>query len=417
MAEARPRLAVVYGRAAITPMELFEAARPVAELLWVMDAADDVLSPLLPLIRRMGAVLDTAGRSDEEVVAMLEPQPPEGVIVFAEPQLALAARIAERFDLRFHRPPVAALLTNKARQRAALAAGGLPGPRFWPFGAGADASERERIAVELPYPVVLKPQEGLGSRQTTLVPDAPALAALLADFDSSPEDMLIEELLEESRPRAEQRLGETLMVDTLSGLGRRIHHTICGHFIPAPPFRGAGTFTPIHLTGAETAVVLEATEAALAALDIEHGFTNTDLILTPDGPRVLEVNGRIGGEVPALRALLGAPGLLREAIRFAVGAPGVEVAPLETSMVAFCVNCQAPAEARRLRGLSGLDEVSALEGVTSVVVHRRAGDPIDWRIGTMSRLCAVYGVVGDHDRLYDLHREIDRLVVPDYATD
>lgn len=417
MSAGRPKLVVVYDRNSTAPLEVAEAARPVCDLVWVLDLADPVLVGLAPLIRRLGTIIDRAGLGDREVVALLEPQRPDGVMTFAERQLPLAAAIATEFGLRFHGSETAALLCNKYLQRLALARAGVAGPDFWPLAAGADAAEREELASRLRYPVVLKPQEGLGSRQTLAVLDAGGLLAALQDAGLEVADMLLEELLPESRPRAQQRFGETLMVDSLACDGHVTHYAITGHFIPAPPFRGTGSFMPIHLGEADRRAVVEQTDAALAALGIESGFTNTDLILTPAGPRVLEVNGRIGGDVATLLELSAGAPLLREAMRFATGATDVDLAAIELGKVAFSVNHQPPQDARRLLALDGLDEIAALPGVSSVVRRRGVGDPLDWRDGTMSRLFTVYGAVGDHDQLHELHTRIGRCVVADYELD
>ena len=226
--------------------------------------------------------------------------------------------------------------------------------------------------------------------------------------------MLVEELLAEAHPREAQRFGDVLMVDSLISEGRIAHFVVAGHFIPAPPFRGTGSFIPSHLGDAETKAVFEATEAALRALGVDNGFTNTDLILTPDGPRVLEVNGRIGGQIPTLLQLAGTSPLLPEAMRFAVRESDGDVAPLQSENVAFCAMYQPPMEAQRLVELSGLDVVAQLPGVTQVIPDRRVGDAIDWRRGTMSRLLTVYGVANDHGHLYELYQQIQRSIVTRY---
>jgi biotin carboxylase len=262
--------------------------------------------------------------------------------------------------------------------------------------------------------VVVKPQVGSGSRDTFQVDDAESLLRCLGEAQRGSEDILIEDLLREAHPREAQRFGDVLMVDSEVSEGRMNHYVVAGHFIPAPPFRGTGSFIPSHLDEAETEAVLDVTGAALQALGVDNGFTNTDLILTPDGPRVLEVNGRIGGQIPALLRLIGAPLLLPEAMKFAVGQSDRDVASLRTGRVAFCTMYQAPMEAQRLTELSGLDTVAQFPGVTSVMPYLRVGDTIDWRQGSKSRLLMVYGVAEDHDRLYELYQRIQETIVAGY---
>ena len=410
----RPKLVVAYHSSSNPPFEIAEAARNLFDLTWVFDFTDPLLSPLLPLIRRLGTVVDTAGLSHAEVAARVALDHPDGVIAFSSEPIPLAAAIAEECNLRFHSRRTADLLTNKYRQRLALARARVPGPGFWPVPADSEPTVRSHLAAGLSYPVVLKPQAGSGSRSTYRVADAEALLRLLGEAQCRAEDMLVEEVLAEAHPRDAQRFGDVLMVDSLVSQGRIVHFVVAGHFIPAPPFRGTGSYIPSHLDDGETRAVLEATEAAVKALGVDSGFTNTDLILTPDGPRVLEVNGRIGGQIPTLLQLLGTSPLLPEAMRFAVRESDGDVAALRSEHVAFCAMYQPPMEAQRLVELSGLDAVALLPGVTQVIPARRVGDAVDWRRGTMSRLLTVYGVADDHDHLYELYRQIQRSVVTRY---
>ncbi len=417
VANARPKLVVVYDRESLAPFEIAEAARNLCDLIWVFDFTDPVLSQLLPLIRRLGTAVDTAGLNDEEIAALVGLDRPDGVITFSSEVIPLAAAIAEESDLRFHSRRTADVLANKSRQRAALAHAGVPGPRFWPAPSGTDLTVRAHLVADVSYPVVLKPERGSGSRDTYQVPDAATLLRLLHEAQCRAEDMLVEEVLGEAHPRDAQRFGDVLMVDSVAFQGRVTNFVVAGHFIPAPPFRGTGSFVPSGLGDAETRAVFEATEAALEALGVDKGFTNTDLILTPDGPRVLEVNGRIGGQIPTLLRLAGTRRLLPEAMRFALRESDGQVAPLQSEHVAFCVMYQPPMEAQRLVELSGLDAVAQLPGVSQVIPDRRVGDAIDWRRGTMTRLLTVYGVASDHGHLYELYQQIQQSIVARYEMD
>jgi biotin carboxylase len=172
---------------------------------------------------------------------------------------------------------------------------------------------------------------------------------------------------------------------------------------------------PVGLDAATEAAILDATTAAIHAVGIENGFANTDLILTPDGPRVLEVNGRIGGEIHRLLAMIGVPDLIRSAMEFALGAE-IEIAQPDPGRVAFCAYHQPPLDAVKLVDLAGVEEVEQLPGVSRVVRHRHPGDAVDWRLGTQSRVLTVYGVVADRDELYERHQQIDRCIDAQYET-
>jgi biotin carboxylase len=407
-------MVVVYGLESMSPAEIAEGAQNLCELIWVFDSTDPSVSPFIPLIRRLGTNIDTNGLSDEEVAERIASDHPDGIITFTD-LMPLASAIAEASNLRFHRSPTAEFLTNKYSQRLALARAGVPGPKFWPISAGDDPGAMAHMD-GLHFPVIIKPQVGSGSRSTFRVADADTLERLFHEAQCEGEAMLIEELLAEAHPRDAQRFGDVLMVDSVVCEGAMAHYAVSGHFIPAPPFRGAGSFLPSHLTDGETENVLAAAEASAKALGIENGFINTDIILTPDGPRILEVNGRIGGQIPKLLEMAGHAPLLPEAMRFALRESDGDVAPVDTGQVVFNMYYQAPMDATRLAQLSGLDVVAQLPGVTEVVRERKVGDLIDWRRGTSSRLLKVYGMAEDHDHLYDLYQQIQHSVVARYET-
>lgn len=70
---------------------------------------------------------------------------------------------------------------------------------------------------------------------------------------------------------------------------------VTGKFALAPPLRERGAFMPATLSEAETKAVAALAASAVLALGIRYGASHTEVKLTPDGPRVIEVNGRVGG--------------------------------------------------------------------------------------------------------------------------
>jgi len=63
------------------------------------------------------------------------------------------------------------------------------------------------------------------------------------------------------------------------------------------PFRESGAFFPSTLDAGTADRVLAATREALLALEVTSGVTHAEFKLTADGPRLIEVNGRLGGFV------------------------------------------------------------------------------------------------------------------------
>ena len=84
-----------------------------------------------------------------------------------------------------------------------------------------------------------------------------------------------------------------LVRSRLSHAGAR-YETIA-RFPLAEPFRETGDFMPHPLETEEAETVVAVAIAAAEALGVRSGALHTEIKLTPDGPRIIEVNGRIGG--------------------------------------------------------------------------------------------------------------------------
>ena len=112
---------------------------------------------------------------------------------------------------------------------------------------------------------------------------------------------------------------DDMAVELLAQNGRVWHLATTGKFRHAPPFRSRGCFLPSHVDAATEAELFDAAEAAVRAVGISDGFANVDLKLTPEGPRIVEVNGRLGGNVHVLMELAGGLPILPLVFRLALG--------------------------------------------------------------------------------------------------
>ena len=151
------------------PLDLFQRTRGVADLIWVLDDAfaDD---PVMPrLLRRLGTVIDIAGLDDDTAAVRLAEAEPDGILSFVDDQIPRAAELAQRLGLRYHTPELARILTDKGRQREALAHAGVPEPGFETIPAGASRAALAELAGRNRFPSVLKPASGMGSRGIRLL--------------------------------------------------------------------------------------------------------------------------------------------------------------------------------------------------------------------------------------------------------
>ncbi|MER5411406.1 hypothetical protein [Streptomyces virginiae] len=141
----------------------------------------------------------------------------------------------------------------------------------------------------------------------------------------------------------------------------------------------------------------------MAALGIRTGITHTELKVTPRGPRLIEVNGRLGGGVQELSLSAMDLDLTGYAARTALG----ETAP--PRLVHFQLILLAPQRSCEVVAIEGAKEVRALDGVGNCRFYVRPGQTLDGGVATKA-VGVVGGVVPDHDAYIALVERINSLL-------
>ncbi|MGH9083643.1 MAG: ATP-grasp domain-containing protein, partial [Acidimicrobiales bacterium] len=244
---------------------------------------------------------------------------------------------------------------------------------------------------------------------TFVLRDPAELVGTIRWLDGEPdgaEPMVIEEYLP-SRPGAERcRFADYVSVETLA-VGGRLHHVaVTGRLHQAPSLRETGYFIPSDLGAGEQAAVVSVATHALDALGVRDGCAHTEVKLTPDGPRVIEVNGRLGGGVADMLAMAAGVDLLALCLRAALGEPVNVASPAPCARVGFRLFLQPPPSARRVLAIDGLDALATLPGVATVAVHLAPGDPVDPRQGTRAFVLAVVGTAGSPEEVAAVDRRM-----------
>jgi len=413
---ARPLLAVVHSDRSVPPLTVFAAATGLCDLVWVVDAVREGNAADLPLLRRLGRVVDAPGLAPGPAVAALGPLEPAGIVVFSDEHLVAAALIAQRLGLRFHSPAVAVALTDKEVQRTILADAGMEGPRLVAIPADATPGRWRAAGRSLGYPLVVKPRAGSTSWDTVLAPDEAALVDCARW--ASGKEMVAEQYLPDAKVQSHPGIAGYLSVETaVTGAGYR-HLATTGRLPLAPDFRETGFFIPAALDADTRAAVLATADKAASALGVATGIFRTEVKLTPDGPRVIEVNGRLGGAVADAMLLAGGPSFHELVLRLALGLDLPGDGPLPCDRIGFRLLYQPPRCATGVESIEGLDRVATLPGVTGVALHHRPGDALDWRRqGTDTYLFTVNGAVADHGALVAVHRAVTEAVTVGYRHD
>jgi len=408
----RPRVAVLHHARSFFPLDLFQQVGDAAEIVWVIDGSqseDDNSARLLP---RLGTVADIEGLDFDQAARALADHRPDGIVTFVDDHVEAAAALAERLGLVYHSPAAAHTLVDKRLQRAALDDAGIAGPRFWPVPADLSDVELADLAATIQYPAVLKPAEGSGSRGIRRVGDAAELVRLL-DGDARGAGSVVEQYLHDA-PWEDDWAATYLSVESVVSGGRPSHVAITGRFPLAEPFRETGNFIPGLLEPRLHEPVLAMVDGAVEALTISNAVIHTEIKLTPDGPMLIEVNGRLGGRPPFVLHDVSTVNLFRAAFQVAAGIPVRFEGLAPCFGVGFWLMLQPPMAATRVESITGLEEVSALSGVDQVNLRRKPGDAVDWREGTDSQVLTVRGRTPDHQTLAETIDSIRKKVAVDY---
>jgi biotin carboxylase len=400
-----PLLAIQHAGLSLPVMTSAQAAAGLCSILWLVDGEDPSVQADRRALERFGQVADLGGQSPERWADVIGPLRPDGALTFSDNRMVELARLAEDLGLPFHRPDVARRLTDKLSQRDALRRAGLPTPDTAAVGSALGVDALKKLAADVRYPAVLKPVHGTDSRTTVRVDDAEdLLLAFRRLFKGSRPDMMIEEYLADRGPCLGQDFANYLSVESVVSAGRAEHFAVTGRFPLAPPLRESGFFIPADLSPDQKSAVTDLTSTALDALGVETGCLHTEIKFTPDGPRVIEVNGRLGGGVPLMLEMTGAASAPRLAMEVALGRTPDVASLVPQQGIGFRLLFHAPITARRVLAVEGLTKIGQLPGAPTATLHRPPGAEIDWRTGTNDYIYSVIGVAQDNEQLRAIRR-------------
>lgn len=393
-----PVLVVVYDIGSLAPTRLAEVAgRNVCDVVFV--AADtEHAREMRPTLEMVGPVVDAAGRTESELISELRELGPAGIVTFSEFQLATTARLAAALDLPYHSPDDLPAITRKDLQRQRFAQAGLDTVRFRTI---TGSEQVEEAIAHVGLPAIVKPVIGASSRNTVAVATPEQCRAVLAWVLRAETEVMLEELLV---GRAVQPpWGDYIAVDCVASGDDVQPVFVTSKFALAPPLRERGGYGGRSVVPEpELRRVREVACRAVRALNI-HGVADVEIKLTNTGPRVIEVNGRLGAWVDDLAVRSHTADPADVAVRAALGRD-YEIScakpdPTGDGPIAFHYLLVPPVGVRRVRSIRGVAGLRQLPHVDRVSVLAYPGADADWRIGARANVAAVLGSVRDHEEL------------------
>ncbi|HEU5471304.1 MAG TPA: ATP-grasp domain-containing protein [Actinophytocola sp.] len=246
-----------------------------------------------------------------EAVRLNRVAPIAGVLCWDEGRIHATSAVAEALGLRNGDPAVIWRLRDKAQTRAALDQAGIPQPRSVPVRTLPEAlAAADRVG----YPAILKPR-GLGASLGVVRVDTPTQLRTMFPFtrDTKPPDPVV--YATDHPVLVEQCVtGEEISVDSVVQDGKVIPLFLARKVVGYPPYaEEIGHYVDAADPLLHDRALTDPLQHTHEVLGFRDGWTHTEYMLTPTGPQLIEVNGRLGGDmIPYLGHLATGlnPGLL-----------------------------------------------------------------------------------------------------------
>ncbi|MCB9292741.1 MAG: ATP-grasp domain-containing protein [Lewinellaceae bacterium] len=206
-----------------------------------------------------------------------------------EKPMRLMARLAAEMGFIFHSPEVTERSLDKWLMKQAFLRAGVPCAAGMLIRPG-EAPAAERITNRgLRFPAILKPRDATSSQGVFKVDafeDIERYLPVTRSFSRAGQ-AIVEEFLE----------GPEYSVESITCRGKTSVVQITEKFVtPFPYTVEMGHLQPAELTDEAEAAVRETVVRAIAAIGIDNSASHAELKLTKNGPRLVEIGARLGGD-------------------------------------------------------------------------------------------------------------------------
>lgn len=290
---------------------------------------------------------------------------PEGIMTLATdmPMRSIAA-VTKELGLPGISAESAVKATDKGEMIKAFEAYGVDIPWFLIV---KNQDELEVVSEKISFPCIVKPVDNAGSRGVILVNEPPELneAYIYSKAHSRNGAVIIEEYM----------TGNEVSVEAMAVKGEIHILAITDKITTGPPhFVEMGHSQPTQLPEKEQQKIKNLTGRAMQALGIDNGPAHVEIMFTPNGPKMIELGARLGGDniTTHLVPLSMGIDLVKATIELAVG----ETPDLTPKFSKGSAIRYFKTNPGIIKEISGIDEAKKISGVKEVVFTKKAGDTI-----------------------------------------
>ena len=266
--------------------------------------------------------------------------------------------------------------TDKAAMRRRMKEKNVPVPEFYVADSAEEFLEKSRLLGER---FVCKPADNAASRGVVLIDkskigkdeDLLDIYEYTKGFSRSGE-VLLEEFM----------TGPEVSVESITVDGNINIITITDKMITEVPyFVETGHTEPSRLTKDQQRDIREVAVAAIKALNIKNGPNHTEIKVTPDGARLVEIAARLGGDFITSKLVPLSTGVDMTACDIACSL-GEKADCARTKDMGSAIRFiyydgsadKTEGQEHIIRAIEGVDEALKMQGVTEVDIYKKPGD-------------------------------------------
>lgn len=292
----------------------------------------------------------------------------DGIMTLAtDMPMRTVAAVAKEMNLIGIDEETALKATNKAEMRKALELNNVPIPKFFVV---RNKDEYKEAVKQFTVPFIVKPADSSGSRGIYEVKDLTNQELINEAYDycrpfSKIGDVVVEEYMDGPEVSV-----ETLTVDGLCHVIQITDKLTTG----APHYVEMGHSQPTQFCKEISDKIADVAKAANKAIGITNGPSHTEIIVTSDGPKIVELGARLGGDniTTHLVPLSTGVNMVECCINIALGIkPNLEPKWEKGSAIRYFEQHEGI-----IKKITGIDEAKQMTGIKQISIVHGVGEKI-----------------------------------------
>lgn len=254
--------------------------------------------------------------------------------------------------------------TDKIEMIKAFKANGVASPWFYEISSFHDI---ENLKDKITYPFIMKPSDNSGSRGVIKINNTSEVfeAYSYSKQHSRNGKVIIEEYLE----------GYEVSVEIITYKGEPHVLQVTDKLTTgAPYFVEMGHSQPSKFKGAELTKISDLAKAAVHAVGIQDSPAHVEMMVTKDGPKMIELGARMGGDCITTHLVPLSTGIdmIKAAINISLGNPPDIEKKFEKGSAIRYFNV----EQGIINRISGIESAENIDGVKEIILTKNIGDEI-----------------------------------------